>query len=151
MRLVIQRVEKANVNINNNEDRCINSGLVVLVGVGVNDTESTVKPMVEKLVNLRVFDDSNGVMNLSSIDLEKDILVVSNFTLYADCKKGRRPSYINSAKPPLANDIYDSFVQYTKKLCKGNVKTGEFGADMKISLINDGPITIILDSEIIVK
>lgn len=144
MKIVIQRVTDAKITIDNSEIRSINSGLVALLGIHINDTKKMVKPMVEKLVNLRIFDDDNGVMNLSSLDLCKDILVVSNFTLQADCKKGRRPSYINALKPELSKDIYDEFILQTKTLCNGNFKTGEFGADMKINLTNDGPITLSL-------
>lgn len=144
MKLVIQRVLNADVKVDNEITGKIKSGFLVLLGVAHEDTEETADYLVEKLINLRVFTDENDKMNLSIKDINGEILIVSQFTLYADCKKGNRPSFINAAPPAKANKLYE----YFKEKCKAEVKyvgSGIFGADMKISLINDGPVTIILE------
>lgn len=151
MRAVIQRVKYASVLINKSEERKINGGFLVLLGVGVDDTESEASIMAEKIANLRVFSDADDKLNLSLLDVEGEAMVISNFTLYADCSHGRRPSFFESAKPPKANDLYELFVQKLKACGVKEVQTGEFGADMEVSLCNDGPITIIIDSEDIKK
>ena len=146
MRFVIQRVSKAQVTVANKVVGEINKGFLVLIGVTHEDTKETADMMVKKLLNLRVFQDENDKMNLALKDVNGELLLVSQFTLYADCKKGNRPSFIEAAKPDYANELYE----YVIKQCKeniANVQTGVFGADMKIELLNDGPVTIILDSE----
>ena len=146
MRFVIQRVSKAQVTVDNKVVGKINKGFLVLIGVTHEDTKETADIMVKKILNLRVFQDENDKMNLALKDVNGELLLVSQFTLYADCKKGNRPSFINAANPDYANELYE----YVIKQCKennNNVQTGVFGADMKIELLNDGPVTIILDSE----
>lgn len=146
MRVVIQRVIKANVSVDQKIVGDIGNGLVILVGFTHKDDEMDIKYIVNKIVNLRIFDDKNGIMNLSVKDIKGSILSISQFTLYADTQKGRRPSYINSLEGNLAEPLYNQFNEY---LAKEDLKiaTGIFGADMKISLINDGPVTIIIDSK----
>lgn len=146
MRAVVQRVTKGNVEIEGNIVGSVNKGLVVLLGVSDKDTKDDVTYMVEKILNLRVFDDEEGKMNFSLLDIQGELLVVSQFTLYGDCRKGRRPNYMAAAKPEIADELYNEFV----KLCRAqNVKTetGVFQADMKVNIINDGPVTLIVDSE----
>jgi D-tyrosyl-tRNA(Tyr) deacylase len=146
MRAVVQRAAKGNVEIDNNIVGSINKGLVVLLGVSEKDTKDDVTYMVEKILNLRVFDDEEGKMNFSLLDIQGELLVVSQFTLYGDCRKGRRPNYMAAAKPEIADELYNEFV----KLCRAqNVKTetGVFQADMKVNIVNDGPVTLIVDSE----
>lgn len=144
MKLVIQRVQKAKVEVNNEIVGKIGQGFLVLFGVGQGDTKEQADFLAEKLCNLRVFGDENGKMNLSIKDIDGELLIVSQFTLYADCKKGNRPNFINAAKPELANELYEYFIDECKKMVK-NVQKGVFGAKMKVSLLNDGPITIILE------
>ena len=146
MRLVIQRVNNAKVEVNNKIIGQIEKGFLVLLGVGPNDTEEIADFLVEKLCNLRVFKDENEKMNLSIKDIDGELLVVSQFTLYADCKKGNRPSFSNAAKPEKANELYEYFMKKCKEKVK-KVEHGEFGADMKVKLLNDGPVTIILEKE----
>lgn len=144
MKTVIQRVQNAEVKVNEKITGKINQGLFILLGIGPDDTEECVDELVKKICNLRIFRDNQDKMNLSVKDINGEILVVSQFTLYADCKKGNRPSFINAAPPAKANKLYE----YFKEKCKAEVKyvgSGIFGADMKISLINDGPVTIILE------
>lgn len=146
MRAVVQRVTKGNVEIEGNIVGSVNKGLAVLLGVSDKDTKDDVTYMVEKILNLRVFDDEEGKMNFSLLDIQGELLVVSQFTLYGDCRKGRRPNYMAAAKPEIADELYNEFV----KLCRAqNVKTetGVFQADMKVNIINDGPVTLIVDSE----
>lgn len=144
MKLVIQRVANAKVEVDNEIVGKIGQGFLVLFGAGVGDTKEQADFLVEKLCNLRVFSDENDKMNLSIKDIDGELLVVSQFTLYADCKKGNRPSFVNAAPPEEANELYEYFMDKCKKLVK-NVQKGIFGADMKVSLLNDGPVTIILE------
>lgn len=145
MRVVIQRVEKANVLIDFDERKSIDNGLVVFLGITENDTEDDIKYLVKKIENIRIFDE-NDKMNLSVKDINGDIMIISQFTLYANTKNGNRPSFEKSLKYNLAKDIYDKFVDEIKK-SNINIVTGKFGSDMKVSLINDGPVTIIIDSK----
>ena len=144
MKVVVQKVLNASVVVNKEEVGKINSGLLIFVGFTHNDDISNIKYIVNKIVNLRVFEDSNNVMNLSALELNKELLVVSQFTLYADTSKGNRPSYINSLKHEEANVLYDLFVEELKK-SNLKVETGIFRSDMKVSLINDGPVTIVIE------
>lgn len=144
MRVLVQRCDKALVRVNDNVVGSINKGLMILVGFTEGDNFDTIKYMADKVVNLRVFDDENGVMNKSLLDTSFSILSVSQFTLYGDASKGRRPSYINALNGSLAKPLYDKFNEELRK--DGvEVETGIFGADMKVELINDGPITIMLE------
>ena len=145
MRLVVQKVSQSSVKIEGEIVGAIDKGYMVLVGITNGDDELLVEKMVDKLVNLRIFEDENDKLNLSLLDVGGSVLSISQFTLYANCKKGRRPSFIDAAKPDISSPLYDFF---NKKLDeKGiNVERGVFGAMMEVSLINDGPVTIILDS-----
>ena len=144
MRVLVQRCDKANVKVDSNIVGSINKGLMILVGFTEGDNFDTIKYMADKVVNLRVFDDENGVMNKSLLDTSFSILSVSQFTLYGDASKGRRPSYVNALNGSLAKPLYDKFNEELRK--DGvEVETGIFGADMKVELINDGPITIMLE------
>lgn len=145
MKIVIQRVMEASVVVDGNTTGSINQGLLVLLGVGNEDTKEMVDKYVDKLVKLRIFADADGKTNLSVQDVNGEILVVSQFTLYADCKKGNRPSFVNAGSPDLGNALYEYFCQKVREKM-GSVQVGEFGADMKVSLINDGPFTIVWDS-----
>ena len=147
MRAVIQRVTSANVVINNTIRSAISNGLLILVGIEDSDTPEDLIWLSGKVVNLRIFNDANGVMNESVIEQGGDILVVSQFTLHASTKKGNRPSYIKASKPPIAIPLYEQFVQQLQTDLGKPVSTGEFGADMKVSLLNDGPITIVIDTK----
>ena len=145
MKVVIQRVKESSVSINNEIYNRINNGLMILVGFTEGDNNLDIDYIVKKVVNLRIFDDENGIMNRSILDTNGSILSISQFTLYADTKKGNRPSYIKALKSEYSSKLYDEF---NKKLSEYiNVKTGVFGAEMEVSLINDGPITIIIDSK----
>lgn len=145
MKLVIQRVKNAEVTVNKNIIGSIDEGFMVLIGVTHSDTEEIADYLVKKLCNLRVFKDDNDKMNLSIKDIDGELLIVSQFTLYADCQKsGNRPSFTNSAKPEYAKKIYEYFVQKCKEEVR-KVETGEFGAHMEVDLINDGPVTIIME------
>lgn len=144
MKVVIQRVKESSVSINNEIYNRINNGLMILVGFTEGDNKQDIDYIVKKVVNLRIFDDENGIMNKSILDTNGSILSISQFTLYADTKKGNRPSYIKALKSEYSSKLYDKF---NKKLSEYiNVKTGVFGAEMEVNLINDGPITIIIDS-----
>ena len=146
MRCVVQRVTTASVTSNGTAAGAIGPGLMVLIGVSVDDTEKDLKYMAEKVPNLRIFDDENGVMNRSVLDAGGSILAVSQFTLYGDARGGRRPSYIRAAKPDKADAFYEQLVAAWRE--KGiQVETGVFRTDMQVSLVNDGPVTILLDSE----
>lgn len=147
MKIVVQRVKSSSIEINNKIVSKINFGLLILLGISVDDDISDVEWLVKKTLNLRIFDDSDGVMNKSLVEINGEILIVSQFTLLALTKKGNRPSYINSAKHDLALPLYEKFIKLTKDKLGIKVKTGVFGADMKISLVNDGPVTIIIDSK----
>ena len=146
MRIVLQRVKEASVTIDGEVHGAINKGYMILVGFNNDDTHEIIDRLVEKVIHLRVFEDENQKMNRSLIDVEGSILSISQFTLYADCKKGNRPSFTNAGKPDLATVLYDQFNQ--KLQDQGmHVEKGIFGADMKIELLNDGPVTIVLDSK----
>ena len=146
MRLVIQKVSQSSVKIDGKIVGAIEKGYMVLVGITNGDDETLVEKMVDKLVNLRIFEDENDKLNLSVLDVNGSILSISQFTLYANCKKGRRPSFIDAAKPDVSSPLYDYFNKMLEK--KGvKVERGVFGAMMEVSLINDGPVTIILDSK----
>jgi D-tyrosyl-tRNA(Tyr) deacylase len=147
MRAVIQRVTQADVVINNHVHSAIAKGLLVLVGIEDTDTQEDITWLSGKIVNLRIFDDAGGVMNESVKEQDGDILVVSQFTLHASTKKGNRPSYIRASKPPVAIPLYEQFVQQLQTDLGKPVFTGEFGADMKVSLLNDGPVTIVIDTK----
>lgn len=147
MRLVIQRVSEASVKIDGNINGAIQKGLLVLVGIENNDTKEDAEWLAQKLINLRIFSDENGLMNLSVKDIDGEILIISQFTLHAKTKKGNRPSFIDAARPETAVPLYEFFIEQTKQLLEKNVATGIFGADMKVSLINDGPVTIFIDSK----
>ena len=144
MRLVVQRVKKAKVEVEGKTVGSINNGFLVLLGVTHTDTRKEADYLVKKLCNLRVFEDENGKMNLGLKDVGGELLIVSQFTLYADCTQGNRPSFTNAAKPDVANELYEYFCE---KCREQNIKVekGIFGADMKVSLLNDGPVTIILE------
>lgn len=146
MRIVIQRVKRASVTINGQLHSEIGEGLLVLVGITHADTLDDVKWLAQKTVNLRIFDDENGVMNRSIIDAGGNVLAVSQFTLHASTKKGNRPSYIHAAGHDLAVPLYEAYCAEVGKLLGREVKTGVFGAEMQVALVNDGPVTIIIDS-----
>ena len=147
MRIVIQRVSEASVEIEQNIVAQIQQGLLVLVGIEEEDTSEDGNWLVSKIVNLRIFPDENEVMNLSVKDIDGEIIVVSQFTLHAATKKGNRPSYIKAAKPDIAIPMYEKFVQQLDVELGKKIQTGQFGADMKVALVNDGPVTIIIDSK----
>ncbi len=147
MRAVIQRVSKASVTIDNKIYSQIKNGLLVLVGIEDADTDEDSEWLSGKIVNLRVFNDDNGVMNVSVKDINGDILAVSQFTLHASTKKGNRPSYIKASKPEIAIPMYEKFVQQLSGDLGKSVVTGIFGADMKVDLLNDGPVTIVIDTK----
>ena len=147
MRAVIQRVKKSSVIINEKIKASINQGLMILVGIENADTQIDIEWLSHKIVNMRIFDDENDVMNLSIKDVGGDIVLVSQFTLHAGTKKGNRPSYIKAAKPSVAIPLYENFTKQLQNDLGKEIQTGEFGADMEISLINDGPVTIIIDSK----
>lgn len=144
MRLVVQRVKNAKVEVEGKTVGSINQGFLVLLGVTHTDTKAEADYLVKKLCNLRVFEDENGKMNLGLKDVEGELLIVSQFTLYADCSQGNRPSFINAANPDVANELYEYFCEKCKEQ-NIKVEKGIFGAGMKVSLLNDGPVTIILE------
>ncbi|WP_286845792.1 MULTISPECIES: D-aminoacyl-tRNA deacylase [unclassified Proteiniphilum] len=147
MRILIQRVSQASVHINGKVKSTIKNGLMLLVGIEDSDTSEDIDFLCKKTVNLRIFDDENGVMNKSVLDIDGDILVVSQFTLHASTKKGNRPSYIRAAKPDIAIPLYVEFCERLIYTFGKPIKTGEFGANMQVHLINDGPVTILIDSK----
>jgi D-tyrosyl-tRNA(Tyr) deacylase len=147
MKIVLQRVSSASVTIERKVVADIQKGLLILVGIEDIDSQEDIDWLVGKITKIRVFDDENQVMNLSVQDIDGDIIVVSQFTLHAATKKGNRPSYIKAAKPDIAISLYKSFVQQLEKELGKKIQTGVFGADMKVSLVNDGPVTIIIDSK----
>lgn len=144
---VIQRVTNASVKINNQINGEIEEGLMVLLGIEDADTEEDIDWLSRKIVNLRIFDDEDGVMNRSLLDVEGNLLIVSQFTLHASTKKGNRPSYIKAAKPDIAIPLYEQFITACEQLISKKVATGEFGAYMQVALVNDGPVTILIDSK----
>lgn len=146
MKFVIQRVTEANVKVDGEVIGQIGKGFMVLIGVGQEDTKEIADKMVKKLVGLRIFEDENGKTNLSLADVNGGLLLISQFTLYANCKKGFRPSFIEAGAPDMANEMYEYIIAECKKSVPV-VEKGSFGADMKVSLVNDGPFTIVLDSE----
>lgn len=147
MRIVIQRTKKASVSVEGNLLSAIETGMMVLVGIEEEDNNEDIDYLVKKICNMRIFDDENGVMNLSVKDVDGEILAISQFTLHARTKKGNRPSYISAAKPDISIPLYEKFVSDLSKELGKDVKTGKFGADMQVELINDGPVTIIMDSK----
>lgn len=147
MKAVIQRVSKASVTIEGDLVANINSGLLILLGIVEQDTQDDIDWLVNKISNCRIFNDDNQVMNRSLIDINGEALVVSQFTLHASTKKGNRPSYIKAAKPEIAIPLYEAFVKQIQSVLSKTVQTGQFGADMKVELLNDGPVTIIIDSK----
>lgn len=147
MRVVVQRVERASVGIDNKLYSSIEKGLLVLLGIEDEDTEKDIDYLCKKISKLRIFDDENGVMNLSVKDINGEILLVSQFTLHASTKKGNRPTYIRASKPDYAIPLYKKFISELEKETEREIKTGEFGVDMKVELINDGPVTIIIDTK----
>ncbi len=147
MRTVIQRVSQASVTINGIEKARIGQGLLILLGIEPEDTEVDIDWLCKKIVALRIFSDEAGLMNLSVQDIKGEIIVVSQFTLFASTKKGNRPSFIRSARPETAIPLYEKFVEILRQESSQSVQTGEFGADMKVSLLNDGPVTILMDSK----
>lgn len=147
MRVLIQRVLQASVTIDGKEHSSIGPGMLVLAGIEEADNDEDIEWLVQKITGLRIFNDSNGVMNIAIGEAGGEILAVSQFTLHASTKKGNRPSYIKAAKPDVAIPLYDKFVQRLSNATAGKVKTGVFGADMKVALVNDGPVTIWIDSK----
>ena len=146
MRAVLQRVSRAKVTVNGRITGEIDRGLLILLGVGKSDDEATADRLLDKIIKLRIFDDGDGKMNLSLADRDGEMLVVSQFTLYADTRKGRRPSFIDAALPQDGNRLYELFVAKACEMIR-KVETGEFGAMMDVDLVNDGPVTIVLDTE----
>ncbi|MCI8641549.1 MAG: D-tyrosyl-tRNA(Tyr) deacylase [Clostridia bacterium] len=144
MKFVIQRVENASVEIDKKTISEIGNGFLVLIGITHNDTKETADYLINKLINLRVFEDENGKLNLSLNDIKGELLLVSQFTLYGDCSRGNRPSFTQAANPEYANELYEYIVNECKQKIQ-TVKSGVFGANMKINLINDGPVTIIME------
>lgn len=147
MRLLIQRVTQASVTVDNKIKSTIKQGLLIFVGIINEDTKDDIEYLVKKALNLRIFDDEYGVMNKSVIEIAGEVLVVSQFTLHASTKKGNRPSYIRAAKPEISIPLYEEFCSSLSKQLNKDIQTGEFGADMKVNLINDGPVTILIDSK----
>ena len=147
MRVVIQRVTEASVTINTKKVASIQKGLIVLLGIVAEDNQEDIDWLVKKIANLRIFNDEDDVMNKSILDVDGEIIVVSQFTLHAATKKGNRPSYIKAAKPEVAIPLYENFVHSLEKEMNKKVQTGQFGADMKVSLCNDGPVTIVIDTK----
>ena len=145
MKFVIQRVKNASCTVDNEVIGSIEKGFCVFIGVSNEDTKEIADKMIKKLIGMRIFDDENDKINLSLADVDGSLLLISQFTLYADCKKGNRPSFVNAGKPELANSLYEYIIEKCKEQVP-NVQTGSFGADMKIALVNDGPFTIVLDS-----
>ncbi|MCF8319593.1 MAG: D-tyrosyl-tRNA(Tyr) deacylase [Flavobacterium sp.] len=147
MKVVIQRVSSASVTISENIVAQIDNGLLVLVGIEDEDSQEDINWLSQKIINLRIFGDENNVMNLSVKDIQGDIIIVSQFTLHASTKKGNRPSYIKASKPEMAIPIYENFVKHMELELGKKIQTGKFGADMKVELVNDGPVTLIIDSK----
>lgn len=146
MRVVVQRVTEASVTIDGETISAINEGLLLLIGITHSDSENEIDRIARKIVTLRIFDDEKGVMNRSVQDIGGSILAVSQFTLYGNCKKGNRPSYIDAAPGAVSEPLYDAFCDRLEQLLPGKIQRGRFGADMKVHLLNNGPVTILLDS-----
>lgn len=146
MRLILQRVSSAGVTINGGDPKKTGCGLVILAGICAGDNEKIADFMADKAAKLRIFDDENGDLNLSLLDVGGECLVISNFTLYANCRKGKRPSFVNAAPPELSRPLYEYFVKALEQTGIPRVVSGEFGAEMNVDIQNDGPVTIILDS-----
>ena len=146
MKFVIQRVSRAKVDVDQKTVGSIEKGFLVLIGVGHGDTRNTADKLVKKMTGLRIFDDADGKTNLSLKDVDGSLLLISQFTLYADCKKGNRPSFTNAGEPDLAEELYEYIIAQCRAIIP-RVETGIFGAEMEVSLTNDGPFTVILDSE----
>lgn len=147
MRVVIQRVLEGSVTIDGEKYSSITEGVLILVGIEESDTLEDVGWLAAKIINLRIFNDNDGLMNRSVVDISGDILIISQFTLHASTKKGNRPSFLKAAKPHIAIPLYERFVEEMKKMSQLKVLTGQFGADMKVALINDGPVTIVIDTK----
>ena len=147
MRILIQRVKKASVTIEGKLISLINNGLLLFIGITEDDTQEDIQWLTKKVANIRLFDDENGVMNLSVMDIDGEILAVSQFTLMASIKKGNRPSYIKAAKPEISVPLYEQFCTEMELAVNKPIKRGVFGADMKVELLNDGPVTIFIDSK----
>lgn len=147
MKVVIQRVSEASVTIDAKVKSTIRSGLLILLGIEPSDTDEDIDWLCRKISNLRIFNDNDGVMNRSIVDIKGSMIVVSQFTLHASTKKGNRPSYIRAAKPDIAIPLYETFVKKLRLVSNLEVLTGTFGADMKVALLNDGPVTIIMDTK----
>lgn len=145
MKVVVQRVSRAKVSVNDEITGSIRNGLLLLVGIHENDDESIMKWVADKLLKLRIFEDEQGKMNRSVTDIRGEVLVVSQFTLYGNVKKGTRPSFIEAAKPEAAEPLYDQMISYLEKKSGLNIESGEFGAMMKVELVNDGPVTIVVE------
>ena len=146
MKFVIQRVKEASVKVDDEYTGKIKKGYLVLIGVGQEDTKEEADKYIRKMINLRIFEDEQGKTNLSLADVDGGLLLVSQFTLYANCKRGNRPSFIEAGKPDMANEMYEYIIEKCRESVD-EVQTGEFGADMKVQLLNDGPFTILLDSD----
>ena len=146
MKFVIQRVTEASCTVDGNVTGAIQKGFLVLIGIADTDTTAIADKMIKKLLGLRIFEDADGKTNLSLADVGGSLLLISQFTLYADCRKGNRPSFVKAGKPEHAHQLYEYIIEQTRQSVS-NVQTGIFGADMKVSLVNDGPFTIMLDSE----
>jgi D-tyrosyl-tRNA(Tyr) deacylase len=147
LRAVIQRVNFSKVTVNEQTVGDINKGFMVLIGIGENDTEKDIKWVADKILNLRVFEDSNGKMNLSLLDVKGELLLIPQFTLYGDCRKGRRPSFSNSASQQKGREYYEKIIEYIENNYNIKIKRGKFQTHMKVDLQNDGPVTLLLDSE----
>lgn len=147
MRAVVQRVIESSVEVNNETIASIRNGLLVFVGISFSDEEKDIFWLADKIVNLRIFEDQQGKMNKSLLETDGELLIVSQFTLYGDCRKGRRPSFTESANPEKAEALYNKFVDFLKENYSLNVQTGKFQSHMKVKIINDGPVTFLLDSK----
>lgn len=147
MKAVLQRVTSASVVVDGQEVAAIGGGLLVLLGIEEADTQEDIDWLAAKIINLRIFNDSDNIMNLSVKDVDGEVLTVSQFTLHASTKKGNRPSYIKAAKPEISIPLYENFIRTFERLFGKKIQTGRFGADMKVSLLNDGPVTIIIDTK----
>jgi len=147
VRAVLQRVKTSKVTVDSKVVGQISKGIMALIGVGRNDSFDDVKWLAEKIVNLRIFEDENGKMNLSLLDVKGELLLVSQFTLFGDCRRGRRPSFTDAAEPSLARELFERFVEYVRDTYPVRVETGVFQEHMEVELINDGPVTLLLDSK----